>query len=309
MSIHLEYESGKVQGWAGPELAAEAWNMLRYSDSFKPMFAMAPVAEKRKVMLYEFVRKLLGKDTPNYPQKRGSCVSFGAKNAIEHVSCTEIVLNGDAEKFRPIFAPYLYGTGRVLVGKGRLNGSDGSLGSWQAEAVIKYGTIASDDEDVPEYSGNIEWVWGNTPGPPTKFVELGKKHLIKSAAKINSWGELVNAICSGFPCTVASNQGFTMLPDQSGFHRASGSWGHQMCIIGIDETYTEDYAIILNSWGDVMGKLVDFKTNEPLPVGCIRAKRSVIESMIRAGETFAYSAFDGFEDRSAVIEKALFKMS
>lgn len=306
MTIAQQYRNGSMQGWAGEELAKEAWDMLKSSPSFVPMFTSRPTTEKRKFMLYEFTRKLLGKDTANYPQIRGSCVSFGAKNSIEYLSCVEIVLKGDFEKFRPIYAPYLYGTGRVFVGKGRLNGSDGSLGSWMADAVVKYGTISSEDEGVPVYSGDIEYKWGNTPGPPTKFVDLGKNHLVRSAAKINNWDELVNAICSGYPCTVASNQGFTMQPDSSGFHQARGSWAHQMTIIGIDEQ--TDSVIILNSWGDAMGRLKDLQTGEALPIGCIRAKRSVVESMIRAGETFAYSSFDGFEDRSEKLEKALFKM-
>lgn len=310
MNIAEKYNSGIVSGWGGEQLAKSEWDMLKGSDSFVKFQLANFNADKKKTMLYHFTRKLLGADTPNYAQIRGSCVSFGAKNAIEYDACVEIVLNGEAEKFRPIFAPYLYGTGRVFIGKGRLNGSDGSLGSWMADAVVKYGVLASDEQDVPAYSGAIEKKWGDSPGPPKKFVDIASSHPILSAAKINNWNELAAAIHSGFACTVASNQGFAMQPDSAGFHRASGNWAHQMCIIGIDELYPQEYCIILNSWGDVMGQLYDFETKEKLPVGCIRAKRSVVESMISSGgETFAYSNFKGFEDRSVKLEKALFKMN
>lgn len=234
-----------------------------------------------------------------------NCVSFGAKNAIEYLICTEMLMKGDRETFKPIFPPYLYGTGRVFVGRGQING-DGSLGSWMADAVVQYGTIPSDVEGCPAYSGSIAREWGARPGPPTKFVEIGKNHLVKSAAKINSWDELVTAICNGYPCTVASNQGFNMEPSRDGFHAPSGTWAHQMCIIGIDDESSDPYAVILNSWGDAHSRLKDFETNEDLPIGVLRVRKRTIERMIDAEETFAYSNFDGFPDRQ--IEKELFKL-
>lgn len=308
-NIVQAYHNRIVEGWAGEKLAKEAWNMLKGSSSFKDMKHLLvgrPVGEKRKMFLYQVVRKVLGKDTLNYPQEIGDCVSFGAKNASEYLECCEIFMKGDLEKFRNVFPPYFYGTGRVFIGNGSLGNSDGSLGSWQAEAVIKYGVLASDETGVPKYAGSVAKKWGYNPGPPKEFVELAKIHPIKSAAKINSWDELVAAICNGYVCTVASDQGFTMEPRSDGFHAGSGSWAHQMCIMGVDETYTEDYALILNSWGDVHGHLKDFQTNEDLPVGVIRARRKVIENMIRAGECFAYSQFEGFPEQP--IDKKLFKM-
>lgn len=308
MNIAEQYENGLLQGWAGEELAKSEWDMLKGSDSFVKFPTSSFIGDKKKTMLYKFVRQVLGKDTVNYPQLVGSCVAFGAKNATEYVSCVEIALNGDLEKYKPLFTPYLYGIGRVFIGRGQLNGSDGSLGSWMADAIVKYGVISSDEDGLPAYSAQVERQWGNTPGPPQKYVEIGKKHLIRSAAQIKSWEELCAAIHSGFACTIASSQGFSMKAGSDGFHAPSGRWEHQMCIIGVDELNPQEYGIILNSWGDVHGQLKDFENGENLPIGCIRAKRNVIESMIRSGECFAYSNFQGFEDRSREIQKQLFKM-
>jgi hypothetical protein len=297
------YSSG-VKGWLGKAAAKKAWGELESSSTFKPI-CQSVVGDSRRMMLHEVVRKVLGQDTPNYPQQVGDCVSFGAKNAIEYLMCTEILMQGDREKFRSIFPPYLYGTGRVQVGGGRISG-DGSLGSWMAEAVVKYGTIASDEQGVPQYSGSVARQWGRPPGPPNQFLNVGKNHPVKSAARINNWNELVVAICNGYPCTVACNQGFSMSPGRDGFHAPSGTWAHQMCFIGVDDEHSDPYAIILNSWGDAHGRLKDFNTGEDLPIGVLRVRKRTVERMIAAQETFAFSNFEGFPEQP--ISKELFKL-
>jgi hypothetical protein len=313
ISIAVSYNQGVVKGWDA-ELGEEAFNVVGNDASIKIYKSLPPQmvanAAGKKTFLYQVNRKVLGQDTKNYPQQIGDCVSFGAKNAIEYLICCEKLLKGERAKWRPIFPPYLYGTGRVYVGNGRLGSGDGSLGSWMAEAVIKYGTIPSDEEGVPNYQGSVAKQWGAPNGRSylDKWKGLGQKHLVRSAAKINNWEELVAAVSNGYPCTVASNQGFTMEADSRGFHRASGSWAHQMCIIGIDDEYSDPYALILNSWGDVHGHLKSFyDPNENLPVGVIRAHRTTIENMIRSGgETFAYGNMDDFEDQD--LNEALFKI-
>jgi hypothetical protein len=128
MSIIEKYLSGQHRGWLGLEVAKKEWDLLKTSSTFRPL-SLGPVRGSRRMMLHEVVRKVLGKDTENYPQEIGDCVSFGAKNAIEYLMCCERLLKGDAEKFRPVFAPYLYRTGRIYVGGGQLGNGDGSLGS------------------------------------------------------------------------------------------------------------------------------------------------------------------------------------
>jgi hypothetical protein len=259
-----------------------------------------------KTMLYEVVRKLLGKDTENYAQEIGDCVAFGAKNACEYLMATEKLMKGDREAFNSVFPPYLYGTGRVLIGGGQLDGDDGSLGSWMADAIIKYGVLRSSFGGVPAYSGRVAKKWGDSPGPDKKFVEEGKLHPVKSAALIKSWDDLVAAISNGYPCTTASDVGYSMTPSSDGFHRQNDNWGHQMCFIGVDDNAKDPYAIILNSWADAHGQLKDFDTGVDLPIGVLRVRRKDAEKHIRAGETFAYSNFEGFPEQ--LIDKALFML-
>ncbi len=62
----------------------------------------------------------------------------------------------------------------------------------------------------------------------------------------------------------------------------------------------------MNNWGDVHSTLKDFQTGDPLPKGVLRVRRADAEKHIAAGETFAYSQFDGFPEQS--LDKALFML-
>lgn len=285
--------NSQLQGWVGatrPELLREAFNMISSFIPFK-IYGSAPIAGARS-MLWEVGRKVLGKDTPNYAQEIGDCVSFGAKNAIEYVQFYPIA-NGIANTFKQVFPPYLYGCGRVLVGGGRMGNEDGSLGSWQAEAVMKYGTISLDTEGCPAYSGQIAKQWGSR-GSPDNFVTIGKTHIVKSAANIKTWDELCTALVNGYPVTIASDVGFDMKQRSDGFFYNSTSWGHQMCIIGMDNAYKEPHACILNSWSDSHGQIKDFTTGEMWPMGTLRVHQKDIEKILSQGDSFVYSSFDGF---------------
>ncbi len=304
--INEDYAVQYLTGWAGPKLAEEAF------DVFGDQFIQFQITGQRlstagrRMMLYEVTRKLLGKDTPNYAQQIGDCVSFGAKNAIEYLMAVEKFLLKQPEAWKPVFPPYLYGTGRVFAGGSQISG-DGSTGAWQAAAVMKYGVLRSDERGVPTYSGQIAREWGNRPGPPEKFVQIAKLHPVKSAARLRSWSQCVDAIVNGYPVTIASNQGFNMQPSSDGFHYPGpDDWPHQMCITGIDDEYRIPYAIILNSWGNSHGTLRDFKTEQTLPAGCLRVRAELVNSMINSGEAYAYSDLTGFEEKLPALDEALF---
>jgi len=322
-----DYEKGTLCGWGEirqPGIVKAQFNLLE--SGFLPFHIrqQTKVTAGRKMFLYQVVRKILGQDTKNYPQEIGDCVSFGAKNGTEYLTCTQIASvaqslyesGGDYQsylanariKFRSIFPPWFYGTGRVYVGGGRLGNEDGSLGSWMAAAVQKYGALFSDDSNVPAYSGRIAKAWGD-PNPRNdldNFKDVAKQYLVKGAALIRSWDDLVAALCNGYPCPTASNIGYGMEPGRDGFHVQNTQWGHQMCFIGADDNDKDPYALIVNSWGDVHGHLKDFESGEDLPVGVLRVRRRDAEKHIQAQETFAYSAFDGFPEQG--LDKALFML-
>lgn len=231
-----------------------------------------------------------------------NCVSFGAKNACEYLQAFQ--LKNDKSKWRFVFPPYIYGISRVQIGGGRLGNSDGSLGIWATQGLIKYGCLFNDVPGVPQYSGSVAKSWGRS-GPPKNFIDEASKYLLKmqmDAAKVTMWEQLKSAISNGYPVTVASNYGFTMKPASTGYHEQSGSWGHQMVCVGYDESdvYEEPCVCILNSWSDVMGTVIDKVTNAKWPVGTLRVRKSVFLKMLvdDGGDSWAYSNLDlGFVPR------------
>lgn len=316
MSLIEEYIKGERIGWAEvthPGLAKAEFAMLDSQGVFKqPLKSASNIPDS--FSLHTIARKVLNqKDVGGGVQKRGDCVSWGAKHTSEYLQCVLSLLKNKDVKYRPVFAPYYYGTGRTYVGRGQLGDSrdgknDGSLGTWMAEAVQKYGTLFADEPGVPEYSGDIAGAWGDRDARPDldKWQAIAKVFLVKSVAKINNWDELCAALANGYPCTVASNVGYEMTPGSEGYHRRSGSWAHQMMIYGYDNK--KNCALITNSWGDVHGRLKDFNSDDAMPIGTIRARKDAINEMIAANEVFTFGDMDGFHDRAADIEKALFDL-
>ncbi|NDF13222.1 MAG: hypothetical protein EB060_10480 [Proteobacteria bacterium] len=282
-------------GWAGEEAAHDAFAELK--GKFVPFViwdtrkeAEAVPQDKRSV-LWDASLKILGKHIPNFPQQIGDCVSFGAANAIMYLECVQAL--SDPIKYRPVFQPFIYGTSRVLVGKGRLGcSSDGSVGSWAAAAIQDYGVLFADESGVPSYAGSVAKQWGCKRSAFEQFLPVAKEFPVQSVAQVTSWQQVRNALINGYPVTVASNQGFTMrgkISNNKLWLTPSGQWAHQMCIIGYDNQ-PEPCFCILNSWGpDAHGKPAD---NDP--PGSFWTTAKVVDRMVKQGDSFAISSFKGF---------------
>lgn len=310
MSLIQGYINGTESGWLEskyPGLAKAQFDLLNGEGLFSTPLQTTDIPDH--FSMHSVARKFSNKDVGGGVQLRGDCVSWGGKHTSEYLQCVLGLLKFRKVNFRSVFAPYYYGISRTYIGRGQLgDNDDGSLGSWLAEAVQKYGTLFDDDEGVPAYSSEVARRWGdrNSRDDLDKFVNVAKEFLVKSVAKINSWQELCAALANGYPCTVASMVGFEMQPDRQGYHRRKGQWAHQMMIYGYSNPYKCGY--IANSWGDVHGRLKDFHSDEFLPVGTIRAPQDAIEHMIATGEVYTFGDMDGFPERSRDIERELFDL-
>jgi hypothetical protein len=296
-------DNSKFFGWVDdPILREEAFSSLP-ENCKKPFQITGKAADVKRMMLFEIVRKVTGGDIENIAQQVGDCVSWGAKHALEYLQCCQIAM-GNLAEFKLLFSPYLYGCGRVFIGGNRMRG-DGSVGVWQAQACMKYGAIPLDGPNVPEYSGRVARQFGSSEQLLNQFVPMGQEHLLKTTAKIRTWDELVQSICNLHPVTIASNVGFDMQPRSDGFNHYSTHWGHQMCIIGVDDEggTVEPHACILNSWGDIFGHITDFRDpNLKWPVGTIRARKKDIEAILSEDDSWAYSFFTDFPGQALPID-------
>jgi hypothetical protein len=278
-------------GWGGPEAARRALKEIDY----KPISYYRAPREPKKVLLWDFAKKVRnGEHIPNFPQQIGDCVSFGMANAIMYLSCMQICQGGSLS-YHPIYQPYIYGISRVQIGNGRLGNSDGSLGSWAAEGVKKYGILFADDEGVPNYSGGVAKQWGARPGPPQKFIDLAKDNPVKSTALVRSYDEAADAISNGYPITVASMGGFEGDGNMQGRIRDGkcwgvwgGSWPHQMAFIGVDPQAEALFCI--NSWGSKVWP----EHPDGAPPGGFWVEKKYAQKMLSEGDSWACSQFDGF---------------
>lgn len=291
----LEFAS--LPGWLGPDAAARAIERLgsrvqsfRLDRAEGASYPASNVA--RRVVLWDFTRHLLGRHLPTWTQQVGDCVSMGAVNAVDYLACMEVVQLGDRERYRPAFPPFVYGTSRVQVGGGRIDG-DGSLGVWAAEAVRRFGVLPGDVDGVPRYSGTVARRWGQPPGPPADVMKVARPHLVRATARVNNYEQVRDALANGYPVTVASMQGFAMRPVVEGgkhWGQPRGTWAHQMCLIGVDDAPRRPGAYCLNSWGpDAHGPPAD-----DAPPGGFWIDAEVVARMVGQGDSFAYSQFEGF---------------
>lgn len=280
-------------GWAGEDkvLLKEATDAL--PASLKQPLRIYGSAPPKRTMFFETAKKTLNAYPDTGTQLIGDCVSWGGhKHIIEYLQIMQIALN-NAEEFKYIFSPYGYGCGRVFIGGNQIFG-DGSVGAWQSEANVRFGSVPLDTTGLPKYSANVAKDFGRSSASLNKWVEQGKLHLIRSSAKVTTWDQLVESINNLYPVAICSNVGFTMTPQNDGFHHRSGSWGHCMMIAGVDPEHRDPYACILNSWGDAHGRVIDFVTKEEWPKGTLRVRKSDIERILEQNDSFAYSGYNGF---------------
>lgn len=221
-----------LTGWAGPQLAEEEFSRLR--DRFIQFRILGDRRTSVGPHVWEFAKKINGgRHLPNLKQSSGDCVAFGAAQAGQYMSAFEIYKLGQEEIFKYWFPPFIYGTSRVQVGGGRLDGRAGSLGSWAADAMMQYGVLFTDDAGVPAYSGKLADKWGDRPGPPSEHMTTALDNKVGSAARLRTVDEIREALLNYYMITIASNRGFKMESrEYKGYHvfKPQGVWSHQMCL-------------------------------------------------------------------------------
>jgi hypothetical protein len=261
----------------------------------QPMFAQAGE---------DCVKKAQGKDTYLYRplyrahlarygkpfqvgrQLNGSCVAWGMMHAIYYAESVEWDIGNRVESQKhPCDGKRAYG-----------GWSDGSWGSAAAEAVSKWGILYRKNypfADLTTYDGKREKDWGayGQGGENDNCVadEEAKKTPVEYVALIKSFDEAAAAIESGFPCTVASDQGFEMRRQEDGSARASGTWMHQMAWVAVryakNGESKVDQLLTQNSWG-TNAHSGPLKPADQ-PEGSFWVDRATCERMIAQGDTWA----------------------
>jgi len=248
----------------------------------------------KNVRLWDAMLAVRGSHLPNVPQQIGDCVSWGAANAVNYLQAYQLVRGPPGFQFKEAYPPYIYGISRVQVG--RKHGSnfrgDGSIGAYAAEGLRDYGVLRADAQDCPPYSGSIARLWGQR-GAPEWAVTEAKQQLVKTIAQVRTADQARDAICNGYPVTIASRWwGTTRIETRDGRKVATRntSWAHQQCLIGYDGSGANQYFYCLNSWGP---------NAHPAPLqgeppGGYWIRFSDVDRICKEGDSWAISSFDGF---------------
>jgi len=255
-------------GWAGAEpgtapagLAAVGMRAVMQARDFlglvygawsPPAEVIGPPAAEPRPFVWEYAKQLNGgKHLPTLRQLDGDCVAQGMRHGLIYRSAWEIARNREEEVFRLPFGPWIYGISRVDIGGGKLGREAGSLGSWAAEAVKRFGVLYEDDPDVPAYSLGVSEAWGRQL--PARHYAEALPNLVESAAPLDTTDQVRDALTAEDPCivTIASMQGWAMQPvEYKGRHCFSpeGSFAHQTVFLDwMDDPFPAAYR--LNSWG------------------------------------------------------------
>ena len=183
-----------------------------------------------------------------------NCVGAATEMEVEYLLADQIVRLGNLQQYRPVFRPWLYGAGRVLVGGNRIRG-DGSLISWQYKALTDYGILAEDEPGVPAYSTAVGRQWGSTRSILEKWIPKAAETKVQKYVDIKNFDDLAKSVIVGKmgPC-IASSQGFEMkLRHDNAVNKSwfipSGTWMHQMHIAAVDYDLRNPCCYIGNQWG------------------------------------------------------------
>lgn len=227
-------------------------------------------------------------------QNVGCCVGCGWKGAVDCLLAIQAVTT-KREDWTPVSVEGIYALSRVEIGKKQIRG-DGSNGSWAAKAVNLYGVLAMkkyDSIDLSTFSPSRARQLGNS-GLSSSLENIAKQHPVRGTALVQSWADVKKSIQQGYPVAVCSDLGFAMTRDSTGRIRQQGTWGHCQCIIGVRNGNNEG-GFILNSWG--RDAYSGPKWPEDMPLEGAWVDASVIDRMVKEGDSFALSDAVGFPAR------------
>jgi hypothetical protein len=256
--------------------------------------------------LWKAAIKVRGAHIPTRNQSSvGSCVGFGFTCAGEYALAVQVASkvgrpqDGNIDIVQE--ATYAFSRVEQNGGFAPLVG-DGSMGSWAAPAIQKFGFLKRGvygSHDLTKYDTARCRLWGRK-GVPDELEPEAKKNLVGGAALVKTAAEAKKALLQGYPIAVCSDVGFAgqSSRDADGFLKARGSWGHCMCLIGLNGK--DDSFYCMNSWGEdwVGGPL---GAGDPPPGGFWIAKATV-DRMLGQGDSYAISDVKGFPRRKLNVD-------
>lgn len=297
-----------ASGWVPPDerdATGNAAHAAVIGSTADLMIAGASVyANVTKVCLWDCWKPARPEGWNGVHQITGSCVGAGGGNALFSLAAADVVKRRDPERVEVPFWLLPYGVSRMLGGMN--DRGEGSFGSTFADAIRKYGHVPANTQGLPPWKDTDGLIWGEkaeldwSQGKkiPETYMNQAKPYLVKSTAICQSADDVREAIKNFYAVTCASNWGGQMRPGVRGSGANAAlvnsrvtTWNHQMSVHGWwDNPELGELFYIMNQWGlDTHGRCPS-----GAPPGGFWVKRADMDYIVRQGETFALSQFDGF---------------
>jgi hypothetical protein len=284
------YRDGFNGSWCDPEDVAKLLGELPHPLFGAAAYGLFGTGEGKVALPFKNLLKFDPTFGPSERQVQGDCVSHATRNSVDVTRSCEIV-GGQREDF------IARGATEAIYGS-RGHGGEGMSCSGAARFVHQTGGILLrkqyDKYDLSEYSA-IGGSWGRG-GVPDGLVKEASKHQVKTISLINTVAQARDALANGYAISVCSNAGFSSRRDKYGIAKRSGSWGHAMAWVGMDdshEVHNETLFLVQNSWGMWNGgeKRLD------QPDGSFWIRQGDAEYMLSQNGSWVFSDVDGFPPR------------
>lgn len=284
------YRDGFNGSWCDPEDVAKLLGELPHPLFGAAAYGLFGTGEGKIALPFKNLLKFDPTFGPSERQVQGDCVSHATRNSVDVTRSCEII-GGQREDF------VTRGATEAIYGS-RGHGGEGMSCSGAARFVHQTGGILLrkkyDKYDLSQYSA-VGGSWGRS-GVPDDLVKEAVKHQVKTISLINTVAQARDALANGYSISVCSNVGFSSRRDKYGIAKRSGSWGHAMAWIGMDdshEVHNETLFLVQNSWGVWNGgeKRLD------QPDGSFWIRQSDAEDMLSQNGSWVFSDVDGFPPR------------
>jgi len=260
--------------------------------------AIKGTGKGKKAFLHLAYERVSGRQYLPHFQGGPDCVSQAAALGVDFLASVQIAIKRARQRWVAKAATEpIYGGSRVEIGGGNISGG-GSTGHWAAEWLSSYGVLLRQQyptgHDFREYSASKASKFGES-GCPDSLEPLAKLHPVKKVAICRSYADLCDLVYNGMPVMVCSNVGFgssgTRTRDSEGFlTRKRKPWYHAMLFGGYDDSYRRKGALCFNSWGE---GYINGPTRGPQPTSTFWVDANTVDSMLRQGDSFAFSAYVG----------------
>lgn len=284
------YKDGFNGSWCDPEDVAKLLGELPHPLFGAAAYGLYGSGEGKIALPFKNLLKFDPTFGPSERQVQGDCVSHATRNSVDVTRSCEII-GGQKEEF------VARGATEAIYGS-RGHGGEGMSCSGAARFVHQTGGILLRKKynkyDLSEYSA-VGGSWGRS-GVPDDLVKEATKHQVKTISLINTVAQARDALANGYSISVCSNVGFSSRRDKYGIAKRSGSWGHAMAWIGMDdshEIHNETLFLVQNSWGMWNGgeKRLD------QPDGSFWIRQSDAEDMLSQNGSWVFSDVNGFPPR------------